>query len=50
MAHKPGEEVPRDGSVHCVLHPDVIAKVTKGGTFPAPTHFGDNEACEWEFA
>ncbi len=50
MELKPHESAPEDGTVHCVLHPDVIATVKAGEPLPEPSHFGENEKCAWEYA
>jgi hypothetical protein len=51
MAYRPGDTVPRDGTVRCTQHPSVTDEVKEGKTFPPADHWGQHNGpgCTWEY-
>ena len=49
--YKPGETVPRDGTVKCTQYPGTKDQVKQGTTFAPCDHFGDHhpKGCTWEY-
>jgi hypothetical protein len=49
--YKPGEKVPRDGTVECTQHPGTVDQVKAGTTFPPCDHWGDHNRkdCTWQY-
>ena len=48
--YKPGQVVPRDGTVECALHPDVQDHVKAGTRFaPCSHHREHSEGCTWQY-
>jgi HSP20 family protein len=48
--YKPGQVVPRDGTVECVRHPDVQDHVKAGTRFaPCSHHHEHSEGCIWQY-
>jgi len=51
LTHKPGEIVPRDGTVQCTQHPETRDQVKKGTRFAPCDHWGDHDRkdCTWQY-
>ena len=48
--YKPGQVVPRDGTVECARHHDVQDHVTAGTRFaPCSHHHEHTEGCTWQY-
>ena len=48
--YKPGQVVPRDGTVECARHPDVQDHVKAGTRFaPCSHHREHSEGCTWQY-
>ena len=48
--YKPGQVVPRDGTVECARHPDVQDHVKAGTRFaPCSHHHEHSEGCTWQY-
>jgi len=48
--YKPGQVVPRDGTVECTRHPDVQDHVKAGTRFaPCSHHHEHSEGCTWQY-
>ena len=48
--YKPGQLVPRDGTVECALHHDVQNHVKAGTRFaPCSHHHEHSEGCTWQY-
>jgi hypothetical protein len=49
--YKPGETVPRDGTVECTQYNGTKDEVKKGTTFAPCDHWGDHhgEDCTWQY-
>jgi hypothetical protein len=48
--YKPGQVVPRDGTVECALHHDVQNHVKAGTRFaPCSHHHEHSQGCSWQY-
>jgi len=49
--YKPGDTVPRDGTVACTQHPETRDDVKAGTTFAPCAHWGDHDRkdCTWQY-
>lgn len=51
MTYKPGETVPKDGTVRCTQHPGAQDRVKAGTKFAPCDHWGDpgRPNCTWQY-
>jgi hypothetical protein len=51
QTYKPGDEVPRDGTVECTQYPGTTDEVKKGRKFAPCDHWGDHHGkdCTWQY-